>query len=50
VVASPELASAEMGFRASTPFRQGIAAFADAPLRNPARRPQLSLREVSLLA
>jgi dTDP-L-rhamnose 4-epimerase len=44
VVASPELAGAELGFRASTPFRQGMASFADAPLRNPARRPQVSLR------
>ncbi len=43
VVASPALARAELGFAASTTFRQGIAEFAGAPLRNPARRPQLSL-------
>jgi dTDP-L-rhamnose 4-epimerase len=43
VVASPELARAELGFSASTPFRQGITEFAGAPLRSPARRPQLSL-------
>ena len=43
VVASPELARAELGFAASTPFRQGMAEFASAPLRSPARRPQLSL-------
>jgi dTDP-L-rhamnose 4-epimerase len=42
VVASPELAGAELGFRASTSFRQGIADFAVAPLRNPARRPELA--------
>jgi dTDP-L-rhamnose 4-epimerase len=44
VVASPDLARAELGFRASTPFRQGIADFAVAPLRSPARRPQLAAR------
>jgi dTDP-L-rhamnose 4-epimerase len=42
VVASPELARAELGFAASTPFRQGMAEFAAAPLRSPARRPQLT--------
>jgi dTDP-L-rhamnose 4-epimerase len=42
VVASPERARAELGFAASTPFRQGMAEFAGAPLRSPARRPQLS--------
>jgi dTDP-L-rhamnose 4-epimerase len=42
VVASPELARAELGFAARTTFRQGMAEFADAPLRSPARRPQLS--------
>jgi dTDP-L-rhamnose 4-epimerase len=38
VVASPELARAELGFQASMSFRQGMAQFAHAPLRNPARR------------
>jgi dTDP-L-rhamnose 4-epimerase len=42
VVASPELARAELGFHASISFRQGMAQFAHAPLRNPARRPQLT--------
>jgi dTDP-L-rhamnose 4-epimerase len=42
VVASPELASAELGFHASISFRPGMAQFAHAPLRNPARRPQLT--------
>lgn len=42
VVASPELARAELGFHASTSFRQGMAQFAHAPLRNPARGPQLT--------
>jgi dTDP-L-rhamnose 4-epimerase len=42
VVASPELARAELGFAARTTFRQGMAEFAGAPLRSPARRPQLS--------
>jgi dTDP-L-rhamnose 4-epimerase len=44
VVASPELARAELGFSASTSFRQGMADFAVAPLRNPARRPDLAGR------
>jgi dTDP-L-rhamnose 4-epimerase len=44
VVASPELARAELGFSASMPFRQGMAGFAVAPLRDPARRPDLALR------
>jgi dTDP-L-rhamnose 4-epimerase len=42
VVASPELAGSELGFHASISFRQGMAQFAHAPLRNPARRPQLA--------
>jgi dTDP-L-rhamnose 4-epimerase len=42
VVASPELARSELGFHASISFRQGMAQFAHAPLRNPARRPQLA--------
>lgn len=33
VVASPDLARTAIGFRASTPFREGMAAFATAPLR-----------------
>ncbi|MGH3276515.1 MAG: NAD-dependent epimerase/dehydratase family protein [Streptosporangiaceae bacterium] len=44
VVASPELAKAELGFRARTSFRQGIPGFASAPLREPARQPELSPR------
>jgi dTDP-L-rhamnose 4-epimerase len=44
VVASPELARAELGFHASISFRQGMTGFAVAPLRNPARRPDLALR------
>jgi dTDP-L-rhamnose 4-epimerase len=42
VVASPELAGSELGFHASISFRQGMAQFAHAPLRNPARGPQLT--------
>ena len=37
VVASPELAGRELGFRAQTRFAAGIAQFAWAPLREPAR-------------
>jgi dTDP-L-rhamnose 4-epimerase len=37
VVASPELAAAELGFRARTPFSTGMQEFAHAELRNPAR-------------
>ena len=44
IVASPELASSELGFRAQTAFSQGMAQFARAPLRNPSRSPRLSLR------
>jgi len=40
VVASPELAAAELGFRAQIGFGQGMAEFARAPLRSPARVPQ----------
>jgi dTDP-L-rhamnose 4-epimerase len=42
VVASPELAAAELGFRARTRFAAGMAEFATAPLRNPSRAPQLT--------
>jgi dTDP-L-rhamnose 4-epimerase len=34
VVASPELAAEELGFRATIAPAEGIAAFADAPLRD----------------
>jgi dTDP-L-rhamnose 4-epimerase len=44
VVASPELARAELGFSASISFRQGMSGFAVDPLRNPARRPDLARR------
>jgi dTDP-L-rhamnose 4-epimerase len=44
IVASPELARADLGFAASMPFRQGMAGFAVAPLRDPARGPDLALR------
>ncbi|MDQ7911247.1 NAD-dependent epimerase/dehydratase family protein [Phytohabitans sp. ZYX-F-186] len=37
VVASPELAARLLGFRAGTGFTEGVAAFATAPLREPAR-------------
>lgn len=37
VVASPELAERELGFVAKTQFAAGIAEFASAPLREPAR-------------
>jgi len=42
VVASPELAAAELGFRAQIGFGQGMAEFAKAPLRSPARVPALA--------
>ena len=42
VVASPELAAAELGFRGQIGFGQGMAEFARAPLRNPALVPQLA--------
>ena len=41
VVASPELAAAELGFRGQIGFGHGMAEFARAPLRNPALVPQL---------
>jgi dTDP-L-rhamnose 4-epimerase len=44
VVASPEAAAAELGFRAQTAFAQGMAQFARAQLRNPSRTPQLTLQ------
>jgi dTDP-L-rhamnose 4-epimerase len=36
IVASPESAARDLGFRAQTPFAVGIAEFAKAPLREPA--------------
>ena len=36
IVASPEGAARDLGFRAQTPFAAGIAEFATAPLREPA--------------
>ena len=36
IVASPEGAARDLGFRAQTPFASGIAEFAKAPLREPA--------------
>ena len=36
IVASPESAARDLGFRAQTPFAAGIAEFAKAPLREPA--------------
>jgi len=36
IVASPEAAARDLGFRAQTPFASGIAEFATAPLREPA--------------
>jgi dTDP-L-rhamnose 4-epimerase len=36
IVASPEGAARDLGFRAQTPFASGIAEFARAPLREPA--------------
>ena len=36
IVASPEGAARDLGFRAQTPFAAGIAEFAKAPLREPA--------------
>jgi dTDP-L-rhamnose 4-epimerase len=38
IVASPEAAAVELGFRARTGFTEGIAEFARAPLRAPATR------------
>jgi dTDP-L-rhamnose 4-epimerase len=38
IVASPEAAAADLGFRARTSFAEGIAEFARAPLRAPATR------------
>ncbi len=43
VTASPALAEAELGFAARTGFGEGMAGFARAALREPARGPQLSL-------
>jgi dTDP-L-rhamnose 4-epimerase len=45
VVASPELAGAELGFRAQTAFSEGMAEFARAQLRDPSRGPRLSLQQ-----
>jgi len=39
IVASPEGAARDLGFRAQTPFASGIAEFARAPLREPALAP-----------
>ena len=39
IVASPEGAARDLGFRARTRFAEGIAEFAQAPLREPALRP-----------
>jgi dTDP-L-rhamnose 4-epimerase len=36
IVASPESAARDLGFRAQTRFTEGIAEFAQAPLREPA--------------
>ena len=36
IVASPATAARDLGFRAQTPFAEGIAEFAQAPLREPA--------------
>ena len=36
IVASPEAAARDLGFRAQTRFAEGIAEFAQAPLREPA--------------
>jgi len=36
IVASPELAARDLGFRARTGFAAGMAEFASAPLREPA--------------
>jgi len=44
VTASPALARSELGFAAQTAFSAGMAQFAHAGLREPAREPQLSLR------
>jgi len=38
IVASPDAAAADLGFRARTSFAEGIAEFAHAPLRAPARQ------------
>jgi dTDP-L-rhamnose 4-epimerase len=45
IVASPELAARDLGFRARTPFAAGIAEFATAPLREPALAPGLGVPE-----
>jgi dTDP-L-rhamnose 4-epimerase len=37
VVADPRRAETLLGFRASVPFAEGVAAFAEDPLREPAR-------------
>ena len=39
IVASPDGAARDLGFRAQTPFASGIAEFAQAPLREPALAP-----------
>jgi dTDP-L-rhamnose 4-epimerase len=44
VTASPALAASELGFRTRTAFSDGMAQFARARLREPARGPQLSFR------
>jgi dTDP-L-rhamnose 4-epimerase len=44
VTASPALARSELGFAAERAFSAGMAQFAQAGLREPARGPQLSLR------
>jgi dTDP-L-rhamnose 4-epimerase len=46
VVASPDLATAVLGFRARTPFGSGIDQFARAQLREPASGPQLSTQAI----
>ena len=35
IVASPAIAARDLGFRAQTTFAEGIAEFAEAPLREP---------------
>jgi dTDP-L-rhamnose 4-epimerase len=44
IVASAELATSELGFRAMTPFSRGMSQFACAPLREPADGYKVSLR------
>jgi len=44
IVASAELATSELGFRAMTPFSLGMSQFAGAPLREPADGHKVSLR------